>query len=99
MSVSEERMRFADEIEQCSAALVGYLPGAPLRKLQQSAQRLQFDSVDNRLKTLGFIIDQWIKDYYLNFAGDIVTPDWQQIETLRKELLQNKVSHALRLLA
>src|SRR5207248_7318243 len=52
MSASEERMRFAEEIEQCSAALMANLSGAPLRKLQKSAQKLQFDSSDNRLKTL-----------------------------------------------
>jgi hypothetical protein len=58
-----------------------------------------FGAQDRRMRTLGFIIDEWVKDYYLNFAGDVVSPLWERIELIRKELLRQKASPALDLLA
>ena len=99
MSADDDRRRFAEELRRCSQALVSTTAGAPLRKLQQFARGMLFGAQDRRMRTLGFIIDEWVKDYYLNFAGDVVSPLWERIELIRKELLRQKASPALDLLA
>jgi hypothetical protein len=99
MSAEDDRMRFAKELRRCSQALMSTTAGAHLRKLQRFAQGMLFSTSDGRMRTLGFMVDQWVKDYYLNFAGDVVSPHWEGIELIRKELLRQKTSHALDLLA
>ncbi len=99
MSAEDDRMRFAEELRRCSQALASATPGAPLRKLQQFARGILFGTQDRTMRTLGFILDEWVKDYYLNFAGDVVSPVWERIEQIRKELLRRKASDALGLLA
>jgi hypothetical protein len=92
-------MRFAEELRSCSQALASASPGAPLRRLQHFARSVLFDTPDRKLRTLCFIIDEWVKDYYLNFAGDVVSPSWERIELIRKALLRDKASHAFDRLA
>lgn len=73
--------------------------GAPLRRVQRLARSLMFDSEDAYIRTISFIIDEWVKDYYLNFAGDIFSPAEEDIERIRAKLLHDNVSPALKALS
>ncbi len=99
MNSGEARVKFTEELRKCSRALVSASNGAPLRTLQHFANAALFDTPDPAVKMLCFIMDQWIKDYYFNFAGDVVSPQWERIEQIRKNLLQQKASLALDRLA
>jgi hypothetical protein len=99
MTVEDDRMKFAEELRICSRALASASSGAPLRRLQHFARDVLFSTPDRKLRTLCFIIDQWVKDYYLNFAGDVFSPSWERIEVIRKELLRQSASHAFDRLA
>lgn len=68
--------------------------GAPLRKVQRLARSLLFSSEDSYTRGLAFILDEWIGEYYLNFAGDIFSPAAEDLERLRQALLREKVSSA-----
>ena len=73
--------------------------GAPLRELQRQVYTVVSNTADPFLRTLGFIIDQWIKDYYYNFAGDVMSSAWAEVETIRAKLLRSATSQALMHLA
>ncbi len=68
--------------------------GAPLRELQRKVHALVNTTADPYVRTLGFIIDQWIKDYYYNFAGDVMSSAWAEVEAIRADLLKDSTSQA-----
>ena len=72
---------------------------APLRDLQRRAHAVASSSGDAYLRTLGFVIDQWIQDYYYNFAGDVMSSAWEEVEKIRIALLREVTSQGLMPLA
>jgi hypothetical protein len=99
MNSDDARARFVEELRKCSGALLSASSGAPLRTLQHFANAMLFNTADRSMKAVCFIMDQWVKDYYFNFAGDVVSPRWERVEQIRKDLLQQKASRAIDLLA
>jgi len=83
-------------LNHCSEALADRCSSnAPLRQLQHLVRSLLYVGSDSYLRTIAFILDEWIKDYYLNFAGDIMTRNWSQVDAIRTELLSGPTSTAL----
>lgn len=86
----------SNDLRVCAQLLsAGHEDGAPLRKLQKQLQ-VHIASPENQLiTTIAFILDLWIADYYFNFAGDVVTPVWQEVDAIQSSLLKKDVSDAL----
>ena len=95
------RTDFAACLRTCAQFLEdGRLTGSPLRELQRHSQRLMdVAEGDTHLRTLAFIVDQWIKDYYFNFVGDVISTAWREVEEVRIRLLSRDTSSALRAVA
>jgi|SRR5438132_4904314 len=98
MSLQSSRERFADELTRCADSRSAITDVAPLRNLQHFVQGVLYED-DRELRALAFIIDEWIKDYYLNFAGDVVVPAWEAVDSIRQDLLQQHVPNTFRELA
>ena len=90
-----ERERFAAALRDCAAQLSAGSGRAPLRTLQRVARSIvEGSSAESSVRTIAFLVDQWITDYYLNFAGDIVA-GWEHVEQIRVALLREKTADAI----
>ena len=97
----DRRILFAASLAACAEGLSdGKRSGASLRQLQRQAQAIIMGAnEDVYLRTIAFIIDQWVKDYYFNFAGDVISAAWTSVEDVRIRLLSRDTSRALNCLA
>ena len=67
----------------------------PLRILQQELRRVLEEGGEDRLaRTVAFLVDAWIRDYFLNFAGDVLSPASLAVDEIRKRLIQGQVVDA-----
>ena len=83
-------------LRECADMLAGgETDQAPLRKLQRVARNFQSASGDLYVRAISFVLDAWIKDYYFNFAGDIVSPASQRVDDIRERFLGTDVATAL----
>lgn len=74
----------------------GGMPGNhPLRELQSVARSLIYGEEDLFLRTVAFLLDLWIEDFYFNFAGDILSPASEAVDEIRDKLLTESIGPAL----
>jgi hypothetical protein len=98
--LEDKRKQLVALLGQCSAELrTGQNSNAPLRRLQDFVRPLLYVRTDPDVRTIAFILDEWIKDYYLNFAGDIMSSNWSDVDKIRNDLLSEKTAIALARLA
>jgi hypothetical protein len=101
MSIDQtQRNEFSRRLVSCADALkVGKRGNGAIRELQSYLRQLFFASTDGYLRTIAFVLDEWIKDYILNFAGDVVTPNSEDLDEIRERLLSESIALALMELA
>ncbi len=91
----EDGRRLSAALRECADQLsAGTSARAPLRALQQVAHTIVESAADSSVRTVAFVIDEWVNDFYLNFAGDIVF-EWQRVEEVRETFLRNQAAAAL----
>lgn len=68
---------------------------APLRELQSKAKRALLEHEGDHERTIAYLLDVWIDDYYFNWAGDI---DTEKVEEVQRRFAHD-ASRAMRKLA
>jgi hypothetical protein len=92
----QTRSEFSHRLRDCALSLSqGQSGNAPIRELQSHARELFFANSDSYLRTIGFLLDQWIKDYIFNFAGDVITLNSEAVDEIRERLLREDTATAL----
>jgi hypothetical protein len=91
---NHEIASWAAALVECGDALSKGGPGAPLRRLQ-TFLRGEIAGGSSSSKTLAFLIDEWIRDYYLNFAGDLLPSASEEVERIRGLLMSDRIGPAL----
>lgn len=72
---------------------------APLRALQKVSRAATHSASNGYIRSVAFILDTWIADFYYNFAGDIVSPNWEQAHIVREQLIRTRSAMILKQLA
>ena len=96
--------RVALELEKCSKFLCN-APGCsdeggepvqhPLRELQRVARSVMYEGKDPYVRTVAFILDLWIEDFYFNFAGDVLSPASEAVDKIREKFLTESLGPLL----
>ena len=60
---------------------------APLRLLQREIQPALRDREDSSLRTVAFLLDAWVDDFYFNLATDVPSKVSEEFDTLRTQFL------------